>query len=144
MRQPPYWILSLGKETSVKFLSNVLYRPCFLQLIIHPPFGERISPQSFKSLLYFKSYDAQIAADRPSSGLKYYNYGRRIFSAYPQTELLNSIVTEFEEFLPTSNSRNRVPLNPSRQSGNSDPFDRKQCLHLLGTLDYRLQSQPGY
>ena len=49
----PFRILLLGKETSVKFLSNVLYRPCFLQLIIHPPFGERISPQSFKSLLLF-------------------------------------------------------------------------------------------
>ena len=59
-----------------------------------------------------------------------------------QTELLNSIVTEFEEFLPKSNSRNRVPLNRGRQPGNSDSFDRKQYLHLLGMLDYLLQRRP--
>ena len=53
-----------------------------------------------------------------------------------QTELLNSIVTEFEEFLPKSNSRNRVPLNRGRQLGSGDSFDRKQFLHLLGMLDY--------
>ncbi len=59
-----------------------------------------------------------------------------------QTKLLNSIFTEFEEHLPKSNSRNRVPLNPNRQSSNSDPFDRKQYLHLLGMLNYLLRSRP--
>ena len=59
-----------------------------------------------------------------------------------QTELINSIFTEFEKFLPMSNRRNRVPLNRGRQPGNSDPFDRKQYLHLLGMLDYLLQRRP--
>ena len=49
-----------------------------------------------------------------------------------QTELLNSIVTEFEEFLPKSNSWNRVPLNRGRQPGNSDSFDRKHTSTCSG------------
>ena len=59
-----------------------------------------------------------------------------------QSKLLKNIFTEYEHVLPTSNVRNRVPLNPTRASGNSEPFDRKQYLHLLGMLNYLLRSRP--
>ena len=59
-----------------------------------------------------------------------------------QSKLLKTIFTEFKDALPKTNNRHRVPLNPNRTSAESDPFDRKQYLHLLGMLNYLLRSRP--
>ena len=45
---------------------------------------------------------------------------------HTQTELLNAIFTELEEYLPKSNKRHLVRLKPNRQPTKSEPFDRKQ------------------
>ena len=59
-----------------------------------------------------------------------------------QSKLLNTIFTEFKDALPKTSNRHRVPLNPNRTSSKSDPFERKQYLHLLGMLNYLLRSRP--
>ena len=80
-RQPPIgfsWQGDLGQVSLQRPLSTVL-----LTTNNPPTFWRTDFAAIFEISALFKSYDAQIAADRPSSGLKYYNYGRRIFSAYP-------------------------------------------------------------
>ena len=59
-----------------------------------------------------------------------------------QSKLLKNIFTEYEHVLPKKQGRNRVPLNPNRESEDSEPFDRKKYLHLLGMLNYLLRSRP--
>ena len=59
-----------------------------------------------------------------------------------QSKLLNAIFEECEDALRSKSTRPTVPLKPTREADESEPYDRKQFLHLLGMLNYLLRSRP--
>ena len=59
-----------------------------------------------------------------------------------QSKLLNTVFEECRDALRSKSNRPAVPLKPTREDDDSEPYDRKKFLHLLGMLNYLLRSRP--
>ena len=59
-----------------------------------------------------------------------------------QSKLLNAVFEECRDALRSKSTRPTVPLKPTREVTKSEPYDRKNFLHLLGMLKYLLRSRP--
>ncbi len=59
-----------------------------------------------------------------------------------QSKLLNAVFEECRDALRSKSTRPTVPLKPTREVTESEPYDRKNFLHLLGMLNYLLRSRP--
>ena len=59
-----------------------------------------------------------------------------------QSKLLKAIFSECEKEIRSTSMRATVPLKPPNGPDSSEPYDKRNYLHLLGMLNYLLRSRP--